>query len=1353
MNHILTITEHEQIIVGKERDLSESKKVISYEDRELLFDIEFIDKNNKKRYIFKQCGKNRIKADSIVGSISLKNGLIIEILPKFARDNLTKESIIKYRKTLLNMIKVSNERNFIVSQSQNSKISMGEMPLINYVIELFSNSLLNTLRNGLFLSYSNNIDNSSKVKGNILISRTIQNNFVDKSKVYTSYNKHSSNNLLMQIFRTLSIMLLKDNNLSYSTKQNLYEIYMLLNDASIIYLRNEDFEKIVFNRLNDHYELLLNQAKFIFNKYMPFSSQINSTPFWSILFDMDYLFEKFISYLFKKSNIDFLAQDTTDCYFNDKFTVTAKPDFVIKSNESICVADAKWKLLDEYKTLYGLNAQNFWQLYSYMDLLFENNQLNGYFIVPKNNDNFKDEILFSSSLNKNKPITIISIDFTLDFNEIKDNFYFEIMNNELKYCRRKNELIICKECNKAKNKDEFVYIEIKSNKEIGTCKKCSSISKEKTPNGIGNRIFNKLKKNAEAQNIILEYTQDEFKNWLFNQDVFTRLYDEYFIDMDNSDLKPSCYLIETMKYNFENIFIATSKEVNEKNQIEYITKEVVQFDKNNLPIKIFQSVKEAKLEIGLIGDSIYNCCTGKANTAGGFKWKYIEDVENEVVEKIKKQNIQSKDANEENFDFEEFINELEILHKDKQLLKKFLKNIVQQKELYKNIFYLKNIQKVNTSTFKQFIKDNLDRRTLEIDSLNLKCIPSNINKLKSLEILVLSNNKIKEISSELFTLKKLQILNLSNNSIENIPHITSQMRDLKILKLNGNNIINIDINFIELKNLEELHIDKIVYENNKNILKNLKQSYNTYIYYYDENNKKIEYLIKDLRNKNYALKISNKKEYLGLTKEEVEIYNQKDDYELIEIASDKSLREDFKIILFYKEYINYDARIKIQQILKQNSNKDINDYLFEKTITEIINLFKKDFDNIYSTHKEWIFGFLFCNNNKAVFEIKKIIAEKTNSRRILEILSDEKNERKILNEVVSNKFITIDIVNKIVEFVIEYGYDYVAHSLVKLSNIGFENIQKIINKFERSSLVKLVKETEYNENNEIQNWIYEKFPEPSINFNNYDKFDIEKKLDFVIEAKFNTYPDDLIKKFCYESNQDILIEILADKYNTLKLRFVILIYILNFKEIDFKNKEIFNAIKRYDNKQLNEIIEINENLGIESVVNYLVENFQNIEKEILLGYSMSNISSVFYIRDIICDLTLDLDVLNELSKNKNDETILKKIIFKAKNNKNFQEMVKGYNTKYSKEILTRISQYNDYFEIDNEYCLICQLAKDYYNTTIETKYYLYNNYGKERKDKTLLNILYQNLENTTKDELVQLKSLIIITLEKINNEY
>jgi len=436
MKKPLIVVEHEEIRVAEKRNIS--KKIISRKDKEELFSIIHTDRFNKERYVFSRKGKDGIKANSIVGSISLKSGLIIEILPKFAKNDLTDEAIIQYRETLLRMIQVSNERNFISSTLQSSKISVGEMPLIRYMIELFSESLLFSLRNSIVTTYNKKVENSSYIRGNVLLTKTIQNNFIDKSKVYISYNKHSSNNLLMQIFKTLAQLLLNDTNLSYRAKQYLYEVYVLLDSVDVIPLKQHHFDKVIFNRLNDKYEILFRQAEFIFNQYMPFTSNINSTPFWAILFDMNYLFEKFCTYLFRKSDIDIEEQSSVNCFQSANKIVSAKPDFIIKSqvdlfnSTNICVVDAKWKLLTNDKSLYGLNAQNFWQLFSYMNLKSHNEEIHGYFIVPKNSDEFDDEIVFESIIEGNKSITILSIDFSLSFEELIDRYSFKIINNELK---------------------------------------------------------------------------------------------------------------------------------------------------------------------------------------------------------------------------------------------------------------------------------------------------------------------------------------------------------------------------------------------------------------------------------------------------------------------------------------------------------------------------------------------------------------------------------------------------------------------------------------------------------------------------------------------------------------------------------------------------------------------------------------------------------------------------------------------------------------------------------------------------------------------------------------------------------
>jgi 5-methylcytosine-specific restriction enzyme subunit McrC len=440
MNEIFTIIEHQTIKVAKNRDISNN--TISIEDKDLLLDILFIDsRKNEKINVFKRINKNTIKATSIVGSITLKNNLIVEILPKFAKGDINQNNIKKFRKTLINVIKVSNNKNFISSSSISSKIKVDEMPLINYIIELFSETLLNELRKGLYFNYSKKINHSSIIKGKVLLSKTLQNNFIDKSKMYIEYRNHNINNLLMQIFKSLIYLLLKDNTISYNAKNNLLECYSILQDVEIINLKLDDFEKIVFNRLNENFENLFTQAKFIFSKYIPFTTNINSAPFWSILFNMDYLFEKFLAYLFRKSNIKVQEQFSFIAFINENYNVRGRPDFILKNKDDkiSVVADAKWKILSDDKILYGLNSSNFWQLYSYMNLIQEN-EINGYFIVPKIEKNINDEIEFQFSFNDKKNIKILSIDFSLDFKNIINNYKFKLENNILSFDNDKNSI-------------------------------------------------------------------------------------------------------------------------------------------------------------------------------------------------------------------------------------------------------------------------------------------------------------------------------------------------------------------------------------------------------------------------------------------------------------------------------------------------------------------------------------------------------------------------------------------------------------------------------------------------------------------------------------------------------------------------------------------------------------------------------------------------------------------------------------------------------------------------------------------------------------------------------------------------
>lgn len=55
------------------------------------------------------------------------------------------------------------------------------------------------------------------------------------------------------------------------------------------------------------------------------------------------------------------------------------------------------------------------------------------------------------------------------------------------------------------------------------------------------------------------------------------------------------------------------------------SKEIYQIDKNtNLVIKKFYGCSEAERETGVKRQNIHLCCSGKAKTAGGYKWEFVE---------------------------------------------------------------------------------------------------------------------------------------------------------------------------------------------------------------------------------------------------------------------------------------------------------------------------------------------------------------------------------------------------------------------------------------------------------------------------------------------------------------------------------------------------------------------------------------------------------------------------------------------------------------------------------------------------------------------------------------------------------
>lgn len=96
--------------------------------------------------------------------------------------------------------------------------------------------------------------------------------------------------------------------------------------------------------------------------------------------------------------------------------------------------------------------------------------------------------------------------------------------------------------------------------------------------------------------------------------------------------------------------------------------------------------------------------------------------------------------------------------------------------------------------------------TLDLSSLNLVLLPSEIAKLTRLEVLKLSGNNLKSLPDVLKDLTKLKTLNLSDNKFVILPEVLEECKELTVLNLANNRLIELPKEISALKNLEDLNL-------------------------------------------------------------------------------------------------------------------------------------------------------------------------------------------------------------------------------------------------------------------------------------------------------------------------------------------------------------------------------------------------------------------------------------------------------------------------------------------------------------------------------------------------------------------
>jgi len=298
-------------------------------------DVVFLNKFHRNHLKIKQISNDEfeIKASSYIGLIELPSKIRITINPKIKITNLLYLISFTY-----DLVKFKNINRHTLTKDNS---------LIDIYIVVFLNWLDVLIKKGIGKHYQTEEDKLTTIKGKIRISE----NLVKSNKIFCEFDELTISTQENKILKATLWLIIKMKIVSPDIQQRALNYYRLLFDIENIQLSNSVFSSIIFNKLNYHYEPLIELGKLIYDSCKLTDNSGNNI-FSGFIANMNLIFEKFILKSLQQNLKSETVKPTTKNDWaipNDELLPQIRPDILIKNR---AIIDVKY-----YKTPFTTNGR------------------------------------------------------------------------------------------------------------------------------------------------------------------------------------------------------------------------------------------------------------------------------------------------------------------------------------------------------------------------------------------------------------------------------------------------------------------------------------------------------------------------------------------------------------------------------------------------------------------------------------------------------------------------------------------------------------------------------------------------------------------------------------------------------------------------------------------------------------------------------------------------------------------------------------------------------------------------------------------------------------------------------------
>ena len=327
----ISVFEHDTLLIGH------TQNGVRFEQKHYLSLAERLGRKDDSVFPFYSLVKDGVKFKQYVGAIQAGN-LTIEILPKTDRDSVNQD----WKAILLFML--SKVYNLRVSSESISPQRIRKSSVLDLFILRFLNETEMIIHHGLIKSYRSQRENTTALKGRLLVQQQITKNLVHQERFFVQHTVYDQSHIMNRILRQALICIVENSsNPSFSQRaSNHLECFPELDPIPI----NEGlFARLVYDRKTDRYRDAIALAELILFNNMP-DLQSGRKDSLAMLFDMNRLWEEFVYVTLRHH---FAGRYTVSAQVKRRFweTKTIRPDIVIRDSSKMIVLDTKWKRPDK----------------------------------------------------------------------------------------------------------------------------------------------------------------------------------------------------------------------------------------------------------------------------------------------------------------------------------------------------------------------------------------------------------------------------------------------------------------------------------------------------------------------------------------------------------------------------------------------------------------------------------------------------------------------------------------------------------------------------------------------------------------------------------------------------------------------------------------------------------------------------------------------------------------------------------------------------------------------------------------------------------------------------------------------